>query len=111
MKRLKIIKVLEYNEHNYLISWDKSYFASPSYELEKFYRKYYHYIEINDYIKIYELNNKLSSYEKKHLIILLLIPNEIKLTNDTYQDVIMINNEINYLNKVYELLKNDEINK
>ena len=95
------------NDHSYLISWDKSYFESPVYELEEFYRKYYHYIEISDYIKTYELNNKLSDTERQYLLILLLIPHEIRLTNDTYHDTEVINNEINYLTKVYELLKKD----
>ena len=98
------------NDHYCLISWDKSYFDSPVYELEGFYRKYYQYIEINDFLKTYELTNKLSNEEKTYLLILLLVPKEIHLTNDTYHDTEIINNEINYLNKVYELLKKDKIN-
>ena len=68
-------------------------------------RKYYQYVEIGDFLKIYELGNKLTNTEKTFLLILLAIPKEIKLTNDTYLDTKIINNEINYLNKVYELLK------
>ena len=96
------------NNQLYLISWDRAYFDSPVYELESFYRKYYQYIEINDFLKIYEVTNKLSSGEKKFLLILLSIPKEIHLTNNTYLDTEKINNEISYLNKVYELLKNDQ---
>ena len=87
-----------------LISWDKSYFNNPVYELELLYRKYYQSIEINDFLKTYERINKLTIDEKKYLIIRLAIPQKINLTNDTYLDTKIINNEINYLNKVYELL-------
>ena len=92
------------NNKIYLISWDKSYFNNPVYELEMFYRKYYQSIEINDFLKIYEKINKLTIDEKKYLLILLAIPKKIDLTNDTYLDTKMINDEINYLNKVYKLL-------
>ena len=95
------------NEHSYLISWDKAYFASPVYELETFYRKYYHLVELKDFLKTYELTNQLSTDEKKLLLVLLAIPKELQLSNDTYNDTRVINNEINYLNKVYELLASD----
>lgn len=91
------------NNKVYLISWDKACFDSPIYELESFYRKYYHDVEIDDFIKSYEKINKLSVDEETLLLILLSIPKEIKLTNNTYLDTKLINDEINYLNKVYEL--------
>ena len=96
------------NNRVYLISWDKAYFASPIYELEDFFRTYYHDIEINDLLKNYESVNKLDENEKSLLLILLSLPKEIKLSNNTYHDTKIINNEINYLNKVYELLSNQE---
>ena len=42
--------------------------------------------------------------EKCLLLVNLSIPNRIELTNNTYSDTKTINNEINYLKKVYELL-------
>lgn len=99
------------NNKIYLISWDKSLFDSPVYELENFYRKYYKYIEISDFLRLYELTNKLTINEKTYLLILLSIPKEIHLGNNTYLDVNIINNEINYLTKVYELLKEMNIKK
>lgn len=92
------------SDKEYLISWDKSYFNSPIYEIENIYRKYYNIIELNDLLKIYESINKLTDIEKKYLLVLLAIPKEINLTNNTYQDTIIINDEINYLTKVYDLL-------
>ena len=97
------------NNHLYLISWDKAYFASPILELENFYRTYYQDIEINDFLKIYESVNELTHDEETLLLILLSIPKEIKLSNNTYLDTQNINQEINYLNKVYGLLKGREI--
>ena len=96
------------NNQSYLISWDKAYFDNPIYELESFYRKFYHEIEINDFFKIYESINKLSNNEKKLLLILLSIPKEIHLTDNAYKDTKLINDEIAYLNKVYELLEYSE---
>lgn len=92
------------NNKPYLINWDNAYFANPIYELENFYRKYYHNVEINDFLKTYESVNKLSVDEKTLLLILLSIPWEIKLSGDTYLDTKLINDEVDYLNKVYELL-------
>lgn len=92
------------NEEEYLISWDKSYFDNPIYELEKIFRKYYDIINLNDLINIYEKYNKLSLLEKRLLIINLSIPKKLLLTNDVYLDTDLINKEIKYLKKVYELL-------
>ena len=91
------------SDKEYLISWDKSYFDFPIYELEAIYRKYYNIIELNDLIKIYENINKLTTIEKELLLINLSIPKEIKFTSDTYLDTKMINDEINYLNKIFKL--------
>lgn len=91
-------------DNKYLISWDKSYFDNPIYEIESIYRKYYKIIELNDLIEIYELNNRLTMEEKCLLLVNLSIPKRIELTNNTYSDTKIINNEINYLKKVYELL-------
>ncbi len=92
------------NDNIYLISWDKASFDNPIYELETFYRKYYQNLELTDFLKIYENTNQLLDDEKQLLLILLAIPKEIKLSNDTFSDTKKINDEINYLSKIYELL-------
>ena len=94
------------SDNKYLVSWDKAMFDNPIYEIKDIYRKYYNLIELNDLINIYESINKLTDIEMKSLLIILAIPNEIKLTNNTFNDTKKINNEVNYLNKVNELLKN-----
>jgi len=92
------------SDHEYLISWDKAYFDSPINEIEEFYRKYYRQIELSDLLLIYENINKLTILEKQLLIVNLSIPKEIELTNNTYLDTKLINDEINYLKNIYELL-------
>ena len=92
------------SSQEYLVSWDKSCFDSPILEIEKFYRKYYRDIDINDLLIIYESINKLTILEKQLLIISLSIPHKLEITSNTYLDTTIINDEINYLNKVYELL-------
>lgn len=91
-------------EKEYLVSWDKSFFSNPILEIEDIYRKYYKDISLSDLLKLYENINKLTSLEKALLLINLSLPKEIKLTDNTYQDTLIINNEIKYLKKVYELL-------
>ena len=97
------------NDNEYLISWDNSYFDSPIYEIENIYRKYNSIIDLNDLIKIYQQYNELSIIEKKMLLILLAIPKELKLTNETFFDTEIINKEINYLSRVNEILQKQEI--
>ena len=92
------------NEGEYLISWDKSYFDSPINELNSFYRKYYNYIDINDFLLIYEKSNKLSAIEKTLLIIVLSVPKKIEFINNNYENTVLVNNEINYLKSIYELI-------
>ena len=92
------------NDKEYLISWDKSYFDNPIIELENFYKKYYEFITINDFFKIYETVNKLTTIEKELLLVKLAIPSEIKFTNNNLEDSEKVNKEINYLKNIYDIL-------
>jgi len=92
------------SSQEYLVSWDKSCFDSPILEIEKFYRKYYRDIDINDLLIIYESINKLTILEKQLLIISLSIPHKLEITSNTYLDTTIINDEIDYLKTLYELL-------
>ena len=93
------------NENKYLISWDYSYFESPIYDFISFYKKYFSYLSLNNALMLYEEENKLLPLEKEFLLINLSIPKLIELTSDTYSDTIKINNEIKYLNKIFEYIK------
>lgn len=94
-------------DNNYLVSWNNSKIARPIYDIISFYKKYYKLISLEDVIKIYEHQNCISEEEKCLLLINLAIPRKITFTNNNLNDVIEINNEIFYLNKVYEYIKND----
>lgn len=92
------------SDKDYLISWDKAYFDNPIWELEKIYRKYYQEMDLIDLLNIYESIYKLTSSERKILLINLSIPRELQLTKDTFSDTQNINSELKYLKKVYNLL-------
>ena len=92
------------SDKEYLISWDKSYFDSPIIELENFYRKYYHFVTINDFFGIYEAVNKLTDIEKNLLLIKISIPRKIEFTDNNYNNTVIVNKEINYLKDVYDML-------
>lgn len=98
------------NGDRYLINWDKAYFENPVYDFLSFYRKYYQYLSLNDALNIYESKNKLSKIEIDFLLIILSIPKIINITNNTYQDTKIINNEILYLNTIYEYIKKIKAN-
>ncbi len=93
------------NDNKYLISWDKSYFDNPINDLEMFYRKYYDDLDLNEVLKIYESKNKLNEFEKELLLIRLALPKKIILSKDTFLDTKLINDEIVFLNKIYDEIK------
>lgn len=96
------------NNDKYLINWDKAYFDNPIFDIESFYRKYYNNISLNEVLKIYELKNKLSDEEVNLLLIKLAIPKIIEFTDNTFNDTKIINKEIVFLKKIYDVIKKDE---
>ena len=95
------------NDYNYLVSWDRSKIDKPIMDLLSFYKNYYSYLKLDDVFKLYENNNCLYEEEKCLLLIYLSIPNKLVFTNNVMDDVIKINSEITYLNKVYEYIRNN----
>lgn len=94
-------------DNTYLVSWDKSKIERPIYDIISFYKKYYKLVKLEDVINLYEQQNCFLEEEKCLLLIYLSIPKKIIFSHNNMQDVIDINNEILYLNKVYEYIKND----
>ena len=95
------------NENKYLISWDKSKVERPIFDLLSLYKKYYRNLKLGDLFNIYNQHNCLDNEEKMLLMIYLQIPKKIIFTNNHLEDVIDINNEILYLKKIYEYIKNN----
>lgn len=94
------------NEHNYLVSWDKSKIERPIYDLLEFYKKYYKFMKLEDVLCFYEHDNCFSEEEKCLLLIYLSLPKKLEFSNNEMNNVINVNNEILYLNKVYEYIRN-----
>ena len=93
------------NENKYLISWDKASFDIPINDLVSFFIYYYKNINFPYVYQLYNKINPLDEIEKKYLLINLSIPKILTLSNDTYHDTMKINDEITFLNKVYELIE------
>ena len=97
------------NNGYYLISWDKAMFSLPIDDLYQLYTNYYSKMELNDLVRNYQGINPLNRYEMDLLLIKLSIPKIIEITNNTYQDTKKINDLLFYLNKVYKMIRNDNI--
>lgn len=101
------IEHLLINDNNYLISWDRAKVDRPIFDLYNFYKKYYKYIKLEDVFNIYEHINKLQEEEKKLLFVYLIIPKKMLFTNKEMDNVININDELLYLNKIEEYIRKD----
>jgi len=97
------------NNGYYLISWDKAMFSLPIDDLYKLYINNYSRMELGDFIRNYQSINHLNKYELDLLLIKLAIPSIVELTSDTFDDVKKINKLLFYLNKVYKLIRNDNL--
>ena len=107
---------LEHFINNKVISWDKSKISIPIYDLVKLYKNTYNEYDWVELINIYENNFLLR--EEEHLLFELLvsIPNKVDITNIEIDNVIKINEELNYIkltnnfisNKNFKYTKNEE---
>ena len=94
------------NDNNYLVSWDKSKIDRPVVDLISFYKKYYKLIKLEDVFRLYDSINCLEEEEKCLLLIYLAIPKKIIFSTNEMDNVIITNNELLYLNKVYDFIRN-----
>ena len=90
--------------NNKLISWNKSKFDLPIFDIEHLYRTSYDYFVWDELLNDYLSQNMLHDEEVKLLYIILSIPEEIKFNNSEYQNTIIVNNLINYISKTSELV-------
>ena len=90
--------------NNKLISWNKSKFDLPIFDIEHLYRTSYDYFVWDELLNDYLSQNMLHDEEVKLLYIILSIPEEIKFSNSEYQNTIIVNNLINYISKTSELV-------
>lgn len=90
--------------NNKLISWNKSKFDIPIFDIEHLYRTSYDNFVWDELLNDYLSQNMLHDEEVKLLYIILSIPEEIKFSNSEYQNTIIVNNLINYISKTSELV-------
>ena len=92
------------NEKSYLISWDKSKVDIPVFDLYKLYKRHHLDFEFSEVLNEYEKNYPLKEEEKLLFLILISMPDELKLTTSEYKNCIIVSNEIDRLFKSEKLV-------
>ena len=93
------------NKEEYLISWDNYTIDSPIIDIVKLYKKTYIDLSFVESLKIYMEKFKLNEEEKKLLVIMLVMPDEIVLTNDELGNVKNVRYYFDYIYKTENLIK------
>lgn len=101
------------NENSYLISWDKSKFDNPIYDLYNFYKNNYEKIEFSSLLEIYQKRYPLKQNELKLFFILISLPDKIEFTNNDYNNCKLVDKMLDYLYKTDSIIspyypKNEE---
>ncbi len=85
------------NNKSYFISWDKSKFDMPIYDLLVFYKKYYFDLDFCDLFNNYELLYPLLLEEKRLFFSLISMPDKINFDESEYKLCERIRDFYNYL--------------
>lgn len=93
------------NKEDYLISWDNYKIDSPILDIVKLYKHVYLNMNFSEPLKIYLEKFPLNESEKKLLFIMLVIPDEITLTNDELKNVSIVRKYLDYIYKTEELIR------
>lgn len=111
----KIRKVIIHNNldlshymNNKLISWGKSKFDLPIFDLEQLYRRTYNDFVWDELLSSYLSQNMLQEEEIKLLYIIISIPDEINFSNSEYQNTIIVSNLISYISKTSQLIEENK---
>ena len=88
-----------------LISWNKAHLDFPIQDLVKLYQDNYEMIELEDFLKEYEKENRLSMDEKLVLLLELSIPKRVEFTKNTYLDCFELSNYLIYLKKIASVIQ------
>jgi hypothetical protein len=87
------------NENSYLISWDKSKFANPIYDLYNFYKKNYDDIEFSSLLEQYQNRYPLKETELKLFFIMISLPEKIDFEKKEYNNCLKVDKLLNYIYK------------
>lgn len=92
------------NKLSYLISWDKTKIGIPIFDIFKLYKKHGEEFDFTSILKRYESNYPLQKEEKQLLYILLAMPSKLELSNNIFNNCVLIGREIDLLYKTELLL-------
>lgn len=93
------------NKNDYLISWDNYKIDTPVLDIVKLYKKVYLNMNFSEPLKIYMEKFILTGSEKKLLFIMLVMPDEINLTNNELKNVSIVRKYLDYIFKTENLIK------
>lgn len=93
------------SEKDYLISWDNYIIDSPIIDIVKLYKNIYINMNFSEALKLYMEKFPLNDSEKKLLFIMLVMPDEINLTNDEIKNVVTIRKYLDYIYKTENLIR------
>ena len=93
------------NEKEYLISWDNYIIDSPILDIVKLYKNVYLTMEFSNPLKLYMDKFPLNEDEKKLLFIMLVMPDEINLTDNEIKNIAIVRKYLDYIYKTENLIR------
>ena len=93
------------NENEYLISWDNYIIDSPILDIVKLYKNVYLTMDFSNPLKVYIEKFPLNENEKKLLFIMLVMPDEINLTNNELKNISIVRKYLDYIYKTENLIR------
>lgn len=93
------------NNDDYLISWDNYKIDSPILDIVKLYKNVYLNMNFSEPLNVYMEKFTLTESEKKLLFIMLVLPDEINLTQNELKNVSIVRKYLDYIYKTEELIK------
>lgn len=93
------------NEEEYLISWDNYIIDSPILDIVKLYKSVYINMDFSNPLKLYMEKFPLSEGEKKLLFIMLVMPDEINLSNNELKNISIVRKYLDYIYKTENLIR------
>jgi hypothetical protein len=93
------------NDNDYLISWDNYIIDSPIIDIVKLYKSVCIDMDFSESLKTYTEKFPLNDSEKKLLCIMLVMPDEIDLSDNELKNVYNVRKYLDYIYKTENLIK------
>lgn len=93
------------NENEYLISWDNYIVDSPILDIVKLYKNVYLTMNFSNPLKVYMEKFPLNEDEKKLLFIMLVMPDQINLSDNELKNISIVRKYLDYIYKTEELIR------